>query len=285
MRNSLIIAAVLFLIYGLFLEYGPKPVHAKMQSQWQENRYALEKYFQDSKSGIAKHEVVYVGSSLTKRLDFADESKCVYNLSFNGDSALTGLSAIAHSAAKPRVVFVEINVPQRGIDQDLIAKASGFVTQLSAVFHIENMPINIANSFLYSFVHSLKMNKPSKEVNETVRLDALAMQVKVGKGTLSSDILKENLAEFSRLVKDIESNGTKVAFFEMPIHPDLEYSARTVQIRNAFKSSFPNNQLIDFTELAEGANIKTVDGMHLSDDDAKIVVKNMKVHFADVCTN
>jgi hypothetical protein len=280
MRNSLIFAAVLFLTYDLFLEYGPKPEQAKMQSQWQENRYAMETYLRDTQTKSTRHDVVYVGSSLTIRLDFSDESKCVYNLAFNGDSSLTGLSAIAHTAAKPRLVFIEINVPERGINQDLIEKSSGFLPQRSTVFHIENMPVNLAISFLYS----LKKEHSSKDVNEPARQNALAMQIKGHKGTLPAEILKTNMVEFGRLVKDIESNGTRVVFFEMPIYPDLEYSARAEQIRDAFKSKFPNNQLIGFAELAEGANIKTVDGMHLTDEEAKIVVKNMKVHFADVCT-
>ncbi|MGA7749395.1 MAG: hypothetical protein WCA63_04545 [Gallionella sp.] len=284
MKNSLIIAAVLFLTYDLFLEYGPKPVQAKMQSQWQENRYALEKYLRDSKAGITKHEVVYVGSSLTTRLDFDDESKCVYNLSFNGDSALTGLSAIANSAEKPRLVFIEINVPERGIDQDLIAKTSGFLPQLSAAFYIENMPINLAISFL----HSLKMDRSANEaseVNEPVRLKALAMMAQGYKGTMPSDILKNNMTEFSRLVRDIESSGTKVIFYEMPIYPDLENSTRAVQIRNAFINTFPNNQMINFHELTKGSPIKTVDGMHLLKDEAKNVVRNMEVYSNSVCAN
>ncbi len=280
MRNSLLIAAVLFLAYSLFLAYGPKPAQAKMQSQWQENRYALEKYLRDIKTGATKHQVVYVGSSLTTRLDFADESGCVYNLSFNGDSALTGLSAIANSAAKPRLVFIEINVPERGINRELIAKASGFLPQLSTVFHIENMPVNLVISFL----HSVKKDKSHEAANESVRLNAIAVQAKGRQGTLPPDILNNNMAEFSRLVKEIEASGTKVVFFEMPIYRDLEYTPRAVQIRNAFQSNFPGNQLISFAELARGRSIQTVDGLHLSDDDVKVVTSNMRVHFKDICT-
>lgn len=281
MRNSLIIAAVLFLTYDFFLEYGPKPVQEKMQSQWQDNRYSIEKYFRDSKTAPPQHKVVFVGSSLTKRLDFDEESECVYNLSLGGDSALTGLSAVARSVGKPRLVFIEINIPEHANNQELVEKASGFLPQLSAAFHIENMPINLAISFLYP----AKKDKPAKEVSESVRQNALAQGVQSFKVPLPSDTLKNNMAEINRLVGYLESKGTTVVFFEIPIHADLEFSTRAMQVRNAFSSNFQNYQLISFTELVGGGTMKTVDGVHLSDDDAKIVVKNMKVHFSDVCSS
>lgn len=276
MRNSLIIVAILFFVYALFLNYGPKAAQPKMQSQWQSNQYCIEKYLRDSKVNPVRHKIVFVGSSLTSRLDLTEEFGCVYNLSLNGGSALTGLSVITHSTARPRLVFVEINVPERGVDQDLIAKSSEFLPQVSAVFHVGNMPVNLATSFLYSFIYSLHKSKPFRDVNEFARLKGIAERSKNDISPLPTDTLKSNIAEFSRLVKDIESKGTKVVFFEMPIHPDLELYPRAVQIRNAFKSSFPNYSLLSFTELAEGSTVKTTDGMHLSDNEARNVVRNLR---------
>jgi hypothetical protein len=279
MRNSLIIAVILCVIYSIFLEFCSRPVKAIMQSQRQDNQYAIEKYLRDSRVGITQHQVVYVGSSLTKRLDFDEESKCIYNLSLSGDSALTGLRVVANSNFSPRLLFVEINVPERSSNQDLIKSASGFLSQLSSVFYIENMPINLVVSFLS------QLKKPEKEVIESVRLNALAMQVQQYKVPLSADTLKKNMDEFNRLVKHAELKGIKVVFFEMPVHPDLEYSPRALQIRKAFKSTFPNQKFLQFYEIAKDVNIKTIDGLHLSMDEAKFVVENMKMYSYDVCEN
>jgi hypothetical protein len=281
MRNPLIIAALLIIAYGLLVEYGPKPAQVKTQSQWQNNLYAIEKYFRVSKTNITQPEVVFVGSSLTTRLDFDGEPNCVYNLSLGGESALTGLNVIENSVGMPRLVFVEINFPDHTKNQKLIETASGFLPQLSAIFHIENIPINLAVSYLYQ----LNKNKPANEVNEAVLQSALVQQTQSFKFTISSDTLKNSMAEFSRLAGNIESKGAKIIFFELPIHPELEYSARAMQVRSAFKSTFPNYQLVDFNELTKGGVIRTVDGVHLSGDDAKIVSRNIKVHFDEVCAN
>jgi hypothetical protein len=283
MRNSLIIAAVIFLAYSLFLAYGPKPVKAKMQSQWQDNRYAIETYLRDSKAAVTQHQVVLVGSSLTKRLSFDEDSRCVFNLAFNGDSALTGLSVIANSYKPPRAVFVEINVPSLGSNQELIAQSSGLLPQLSTVFHIENMPMNLAISYLYS-----SRNRDSErdviEVTEPVRHNAIAHQVLGYENTLPSDILDKNMSEFNRLVKVIESKGTRVIFFEMPIFQDLEYSPRAVQTRKAFNGAFPFYEFLTYQDLGKGGIIKTSDGLHLLRDEAKNVSSNMRRYLNDFCT-
>ena len=283
MRNSLIIAAVILLSYSLFLGYGPKPVKAKMQSQWQDNRYAIETYLRDSKTAITQHAVVLVGSSLTKRLIFEEDSRCVFNLAFNGDSALTGLSVIANSYKPPRVAFVEINVPSLGHNQELIAQSSGLLTQLSAVFHIENMPMNLATSYLYSS-RNRDADRDVIEVTEPVRLNAIAHQVPGYKNTLPSGILNKNMSEFDRLVRVIESKGTRVIFFEMPIFQDLEYSPRAVQTREAFHGTFPNHEFLTYQDLAKGETIKTSDGLHLLRNEAKNVSSNMREYFNDFCT-
>ena len=254
-----------------------------MQSQWQDNRYAIETYLRDSKTAITQHAVVLVGSSLTKRLIFEEDSRCVFNLAFNGDSALTGLSVIANSYKPPRVAFVEINVPSLGHNQELIAQSSGLLTQLSAVFHIENMPMNLATSYLYSS-RNRDADRDVIEVTEPVRLNAIAHQVPRYKNTLPSGILNKNMSEFDRLVRVIESKGTRVIFFEMPIFQDLEYSPRAVQTREAFHGTFPNHEFLTYQDLAKGETIKTSDGLHLLRNEAKNVSSNMREYFNDFCT-
>lgn len=281
MRNPLVFAALLCFVYGLLLEYGPKPVQAIMQSQWQDNQFSIEKYLRDSKSGHTQHKVVFVGSSLTQRLDFDGESNCVYNLSLQGDSALTGLSVIANSVENPRQVFIEINVPQNGVNQDLINRGTALLPHLLPIFHVENMPINLALSFL----HHIKNEKPVNVSNDTVNLNALALQVRSYKELLPPENLSQNMGEFRRLVRDIESKGSKIVFFEMPVHPELENSPRAIQIRNAFKNLFQNYRLLSFQELSNPITVITADGLHLHKDEAITVVRNIKVHLKEVCEN
>jgi hypothetical protein len=103
------------------------------------------------------------------------------------------------------------------------------------------------------------------------------------KEPMPTSLLNQNMAEFQRAVAEVEAQGSRVEFFELPVYPDLENSPRAVQIRNAFSGTFPHNRTIRFDELSRGSTIRTVDGQHLSDDDAKAVVSNMKRYLDDVC--
>jgi len=103
MKNSFVVAIILFISYGIFLEFGPKPTQARTQSQWQNNQLFVEKFFRAKKTP----EVIFVGSSLVLRL--GGDYPCAYNLALAGDSVLTGLSILAKSGRVPRKVFVEIN--------------------------------------------------------------------------------------------------------------------------------------------------------------------------------
>jgi hypothetical protein len=275
MRNSSLLALLFFVAYGIFIEFGPKPAQTKTQSMWQNNQLQIEEFFRAEKTP----EVGIIGSSLAERLDFKGDSSCIYNMALGGESALTGLSALARSARIPRKVFIEINVPERGINKDLIDRATGVLPKLSSIFYIENMPINL----LYSFLLQTKKNNFASEVNEAVRQNGLSLQRQSYSQTLTSETLAENLAEFRAIVSALESKGAKIIFFEMPVHPDLENTPRAVQIRTDFKHAFPINQFIGFDELSNGLTIKTGDGLHLLPDEAKNVVLIFKGYFKGAC--
>jgi hypothetical protein len=278
MRNSSLLALLFFVAYGIFIEFGPKPAQTKTQSMWQNNQLQIEEFFRAEKTP----EVVIIGSSLAERLDFKRDSSCIYNMALGGDSALTGLSALARSERIPRKVFIEINVPERGINKDLIDKATGVLPKLSSIFYIENMPINLLYSFLFFRLQTKKSNI-APEANEAVRQNALSVQRQSYSQTLTSETLAKNLAEFRAIVSALESKGAKIIFFEMPVHPDLENTPRAVQIRTDFKHAFPINQFIGFDELSNGLTIKTGDGLHLIPDEAKNVVLIFKGYFKGAC--
>jgi hypothetical protein len=275
MKNPLLISILFFVAYGIFLEFGPKPTQAKTQSLWQSNQLCIEEFFRATKTP----EVVLVGSSLAVQLDFKTNNSCVYNMALGGDSALTGLSALTRSRHTPRKVYIEINVPQLGINKDLIDKATGVLPKLFSIFHVENMPINL----VYSFLLQTKNNNSSSEVNEAVRQNAISVQRQNNSQKLTSESLTKRMNEFNILVKDLENKGTKVIFFEMPIYSDLENTPVAIQIRTAFKQAFPINQFIGFDELSNGLTIKTKDGLHLTLDEAKDVVLIFKDYFKDAC--
>ena len=252
-------------------------MHVKTQSAMQTNRYVLENYFRSDK----KPAIVYVGSSLLNQLDFSEESPCVYSLAMSGGSALTGLNAIfLDTSTKPRLVFVEINVPQRGSDNALIAKASAMLPRISSLFLTENMPMNRALTYLYQF----KREKLGSETNDVIRQLGLALQTREYAIPLAPEVIENSMAEFRQLKIKLERQGTELVFLEMPVHPELENLPQATQIRAAFRKTFPDNKFITYEELAKSSKIETIDGVHLTIEEGNIVISNLKPHHNEACS-
>lgn len=266
----------LVILYSVFLHYAPRPAVEAMQSQWQDNRFKLEKY---RRLTIAP-DVVVVGSSLSDRLKFEGEGGCVYNMALAGDSSLTGMGELLVSKNLPKMVLVEINVPQKGLNQDLIDHASSWTEKLSPIFYTDNIPINR----LFSYVASMRKHDDSHDVvSKSAFEDALAMQTREFASNIPEPEFTRDMARFESLVSRLESKGVKVAFFDIPIQPVLEGSKRAEQIRDRFRSTFPANEQISYRALSTGVSIRTHDGLHMYSDSARGVVGNLKPFYQWAC--
>src|SRR5262249_28259555 len=144
-----------------------------IQSILQRNRYVLERYIQTP----INNKTVIVGSSLSAHLKFQNDDECVSNIALAGDVALTGLSFLLESTYLPRKLFVEINVPQLGINKELVGKISWKTIEellhLSPIFHTENIPVNLIMSSAYWFKREsespqFKRESESPQVNEAI---------------------------------------------------------------------------------------------------------------------
>ena len=275
MRIPIFTAFLLFLAYSAFLSWSPEPEKVKTQNSAQQNQYVLERFFRAS----APQQVIFLGSSMTGRLDFGRFDRCVYNMALDGDSVLTGLSAIRQSGKVPGMIFVEINVPEREAAHDLVAKASGWLPRLSPVFHTENVPINR----LFSFLYQLRPEKPEGKVSEKAFQIAFETRRRAFETLLAADLLDRNLAELARTTSDLRTLGARIVFFEMPMHPGMESSPRAEQIRTAFRRAFPQADFLGYQELSRNLDIKTKDGIHLYPGEAREVVRNLEPSFADAC--
>jgi hypothetical protein len=248
----------------------------KTQSPAQENQYVLERYLRQPDSG----KVVFVGSSMTRRLDFREFDPCVYNMALDGDSFLTGLSAIREAGTVPRMIFVEINVPERGVGRELIAKASGMLPRLSPVFHTENVPVNR----LFSFLYQLREEKPEAKVSENVFRIAFETRRKGYDNLVPADVVDSNFSQLERLARELQGRGAEIVFFEIPMHPDMEQSPRAEQVRAAFRRTLPAGRFLSYQALSRNTTIKTRDGIHLYADEARAVVRNLAPAFLGACS-
>jgi len=275
MRTTLLTALLLLFAYALFLRIGPTPAEARTQSFGQDNLVAMEHYFRLSR----QPEVVLVGTSLGRKLDLRQDAPCTYNLAMGGGSVSTGLAAVAKAERKPRLLLVEINIPAGDADQALIDFAARPLLRASAVFHTENMPANLA----YSYVYQLKKDKADPPVVEAVFQNALALQRSTFSKSATPDSLAARMGEIRKRVQALEADGVHVIFFELPVNPELEKTLLAVQVRDAFRRTFPDNTLVGYEDLAQDRLPRTVDGIHLDAREAAAVAARLRPYYQKTC--
>lgn len=275
MRLSVAVAAVLMLLHSAFVAYGPRPRELRFQSGDQLNRHLIEKFSRDARHA----KVVFVGSSMTGRLGRTVESDCAYNLALGGEASSTGLTVLADLNANPALVLVEINVPERGPNERLVDQSTRMLPRLLPALATENMPVNM----LFSFMSQYKPAPTGQPVDDSVLAKALAVQRTVYTHEIPAPQLVINMEMLGSQVRRLEKLGTRVVFFELPIHPDLEGTPRARQIRGAFAAAFPARRLISSAELAGTMHIRTIDGIHLAMDEAASVGEALRQAYAGAC--
>jgi hypothetical protein len=274
MRIPLTVAALLLCLHSAFVAYAPRLRDVRLQSGDQQNRHVIETFMRDP----ARPSVVLVGSSMTERLGETIGAGCAYNLALGGESALTGLAVLAKAEATPKQVFIETNVPERGVNARLVHEGTRALPRWIPALATQNMPVNL----LFSALARFKAPAP-RGADTAVLRQALDVQRDVYAHPIPARDLAANLATLKAQVLRLESAGIRVVFFELPIHPSLEGTPRAVQIRSAFVAAFPSHRLITADQLARTAAISTIDGVHLTLDEAASVGRRLQDWYGDAC--
>jgi hypothetical protein len=274
MRLSLLVAAALLIAFAAFVALSPKPRELKFQSQEQQNRHVIERY----RARAASFPVVYVGSSMAARLAADVSTRCVYDLALAGESALTGLHLLVDASVAPQAVFIETNVPERPANARLIAQSDGWLVHHWQLFATENKPVNLLLGYLFQLRRT-----PLPGVDARLQAIGLDVQRVSYARTIAPQILEKSLRDIEAYVRTLQQRGTQVVLFELPTHPSLEDTPRARQIRTAFRERFPDLGFVSADELARGAPIQTVDGVHLAPDESLHVAASLASRHADAC--
>lgn len=276
MRTIIATTTLLLAAYMVFLQLSGPAALPRNQSQWQDNLTVMER-FQTSSVAI---DSAYVGSSLTRRLTVERPGQCAFNLSLDGDSALTGLALVQARDRPLRQVFVEINVPQRPENKLLLAEALRHASYRLPIFLTENIPVNR----LIAFVNERRGVRPRVAPTGAAFDGALKLQQDSYKQRIDATELASQLARFRQLVTEIESRSTSVVFFELPVDGSLENTVRAQQIRSAFRDAFPSHSMVTFEELTDRGAVQTLDGVHLADGVAERVSSQIQARFPSRCS-
>jgi hypothetical protein len=257
-----------------------------------DQRYARKNQRVIASYATANPPVVFAGSSLTAGLHFYELDSCVFNIGLIGESALTGMDLIHRGPLMPKLVYVEINFPEREKNTTLLNNTGSLFARVFPNFIYVSPLAHFANLLVGSFqrfrvalfssnVESGNLTQPV--IGKETRESELAIQRDFFKLTLTNAVLNSKLTEFAIIVRQLQKRGVRVVLLEVPIHPELESTPRSNQIRRAFMQAFPDLEMIHATSLAYGLKIQTADGLHLNDEDSKGVFSNLRGELARVC--
>lgn len=256
---------IIFAFFGFFLYSlalcGFNPKITLFQNQWIKNYSVAEIYIY--KLGLPR--IVIVGSSMSACLLEEKLSMDVYNLSFSGGSALTGLNIIKKSNKIPDVIFIETNVIERKSNKDMldnlftpvIWKIKGKMLSLQHTYQ----PINIALTLIRNYFGSSQTNRINRKPNEKVLKDSLIRQHQAN-SCVEVFVDSEELIELKSFINYFKKFGAKIVFFQMPVHQTILSSKRYYARQSILLKMFPQAEF-NWIKKNNANKYQTGDGIHL----------------------
>ncbi|MGR9086033.1 MAG: hypothetical protein ACU841_03050 [Gammaproteobacteria bacterium] len=254
-----------FVIYSITLHRVNPPVIA-FQNQWVGNYAVAEKYLYSDRIP----RVMIVGSSMASRLVAEKFDEDVYNLSFGGGSALTGLKIIKESRRIPDMIWIETNIAERALDESMIDnlfipflwKVKGHVKSLQYTYQPINFLVSLAKSKYETTRPETGMDRPDKKI-----LAANLSKHIRDHNHISGLSKKKGWIELKNTVDYFRGLGTKIVFFEMPVHSTLLSSPKYAETRSILRDLFPD---VRFYWAAQSLSdhLSTSDGIHLMPNSA-----------------
>lgn len=254
-KKSLIAFAIFTAIHAIIIALQPTlgmPTH-----QWQDNIVKAQQFLYGDHTDTAM-----VGTSLSARI-IGDSIPFVKSVAFGGCAVEDGLRLILSNPDKPKVVLLETNLFCRDGNDDMISKVSQGI--IPTIRHIipslreQNEPICLISGLMIKAM-GLNPQAAAATVDTTILRQNIERHL-TEDTSLPTDKLQERLQTITSLIKQLESEGTRFAFFEMPVNESLYHLKELEQTRQTVKQAFPNTQ---YTYLPnDTTTYLTTDGLHL----------------------
>ena len=256
-KKSILVCAVLLCLHAAWVARFPDrgmPTH-----QFQDNVVKVQRFL------YAESPYALVGTSLSARI-LKDSIPEVASIAFGGSSVKNGLRLVLFKPEAPRVLFVETNLLLRESDAGFIDRALApfpyAVKRVVPSLREQYQPICLFADLMLGAT-GVNPQQGAATVNreflERCIEDALAAD------TVSPpDRARGRMERVASLLSGIEAKGTRLVFFEMPVHPRLEGLASFGQVRELVEERFPRTRYAYVPR--DTAAYLTTDGMHLDYD-------------------
>jgi hypothetical protein len=273
-KRSIIIALAMVIVYNLLLLSPRVRSLYSVQSQWQNNLITAQRY----ELANPAPKIVVVGSSLAANLPSKQLEPEVYNLSFAGGSAFTGLELIEAAKVKPKIAVIEMNVLGRKSDPDIIQNASrpvfSSLRHHSLAFQEQWQPANLLGGRLtrapLEKLCSLKDRFAPHEQQATPSMFSrmLAIAQTNNSTPLEPARMAEQIAMLHEHVEKLEKAGVRCVFLEMPVDSSVASLPRCTSIRAKVLEEFPATRY-QWISPERNHAYATTDGQHLRHDEAQ----------------
>lgn len=269
-RKSLLTALTLLLLHALVVYV--KPI-TSAQYVWQGNAIKAQRFIYGDTC-----DKIIVGSSLSNRL-VMDSLPDMTNLSFAGQGIFDGLSILNHNNRHPRIVFIETNIMVRKENQNFTSYVNSPVLnplkRAIPSLRDEYQPVSILSGII---IRILKKGE-SAEKNGFEEMETppdgddaffqqmLSRLAEEYSEPLDTMMLRSHFEDLVRAVEDLESNGVRIVFFEMPVNETVCDFVVPQMVREYYRRYFPESKYV-YIRVSHCDGYKTTDGAHLAGAEA-----------------
>ncbi len=226
-------------------------------NQWQDNMVKAQQFLYDEDADTAM-----IGTSLSARI-LPDSIPSVRSVAFGGCAVEDGLRLILSKPKAPHCVLVETNLFLRNGNDELVEKMTkGIIPQVKRwipSLRESNEPICLLSGLM---IKAAGINPQAAAM--TVDMEQLKESIKrhlADDKSLSDTELAQRMETIKPLLIQLEQKGTKLIFFEMPIHQELYHLKELEQTRQAVRKAFPKTRYAYLPN--DTTTYLTTDGLHL----------------------
>ncbi len=275
LKKILITTFLIFISYNLYIAWLAPYWWQASQNQLQRNIVNAQNFLFNKN---ATYDRVIVGSSLASRLSM-EHLPNTYNLSFSGLSPLDGLDVLVREPILPRTILIETNVLQLSKNETFTDHFNNpFMLYTRKVFPcllegkqpltvLGILPFIVFKKDKASFFKA-KIETPHRNLRGSFIFEKLInTAIKNHSSLPDTNQLIKNIRNMRYYVHEIESRGSNVIFFEMPINYRLENLPMTKITRETFFKNFDTMRYRCIT-LPKMMSFETTDGIHLGGSEA-----------------
>jgi hypothetical protein len=224
---------------------------------------------------LPPQDVALVGSSLSFRLrEQYFEHGDVRNIAINGGSALTGMAIIAAAPlARPRVVAVETNILERGIDKDLLERFRNAKQRIDTLRPLRSLAAYYQGvrddtiTYSHARINAIVARPPAPDQSPGQVAEALGEWNK----SAYHEEMAQGAATLKSLVEELEAEGVAVFFYEVPYPRQLDRSVYATMAREALARVISPDDGRRLTPEYAAEELRwNADGIHLDDRSAVI---------------